>query len=298
MIENITSTFETLSQGSKRTRSDSIIKSLFINKKSLFGIIVFAIFAGIGILGPFLAPYSTNYIGAAAFLPPSFAHPLGTDYIGHDVLSWYLVGTGTSLYVGATVALFTVFLGAFVGLASGYYGGIIDSASMRVVDILLILPGFPLLVILSAYLPPTITTTIIILSVLGWPFMSRVIRSQVLSLKERPFIKAAILSGMPGRKILFKEIFKHVLPLIIINAVYIMVGAIVAQAGLAFFGLGDLRSVNWGTSLYWAQATDAVIDNAWWWILPPGISIAILGIAANLFGNGLTEIFGERSGEV
>ncbi len=298
MIENIASTFETTSQGSKRTRSDSMIKSLFINRKSLFGIVVFAIFAGIGILGPFLAPYSTNYIGAAAFLPPSFAHLLGTDYIGHDVLSWYLVGTGTSLYVGATVALFTVFLGAFVGLASGYYGGIIDSASMRAVDILLILPGFPLLVILSAYLPPTNTTTIVILSVLGWPFMSRVIRSQVLSLKERPFIKAAILSGMPGRNILFKEIFKHVLPLIIINAVYIMVGAIVAQAGLAFFGLGDLRSVNWGTSLYWAQATDAVIDNAWWWILPPGISIAILGIAANLFGNGLTEIFGERAGEV
>ena len=154
MIENIAATFETPEKGSRGLRSDNIFRSLFINRKSLIGLIVFAIFAGIGIIGPFIAPYSTNYIGAAAFLPPSFAHPFGTDYIGHDVLSWYLVGTGTSLYVGTTVALFTVALGTFVGLASGYYGGIVDSASMRVVDILLILPGFPLLVILSAYLPP------------------------------------------------------------------------------------------------------------------------------------------------
>lgn len=103
---------------------------------------------------------------------------------------------------------------------------------------------------------------------------------------------------MRSSKILFKEIMKHVTPLIAINAVYLMVGAIVAQAGLAFFGLGDLNSVNWGTSLYWAQTEDAVIYNAWWWIVPPGISIAILGIAANLFGTGLTEVSGEKAGEV
>lgn len=278
--------------------SENLLVSLFRNKKSRAGLIVFVIFAFIGIVGPFLAPYSASYTGGANFQPPTNAHLLGTDYIGHDVLSWFLVGTGVSLYVGLTVALISVAIGSIVGLASGYYGGIVDSALMRVVDILLILPGFPLLVILSAYLPPTNTTTILILAILSWPFMSRVIRSQVLTLKERPFIKAAVLSGMSGSKIIFKEIFKHVMPLIAINTVYLMVAAIVAQAGLAFFGLGDLNSVNWGTSLYWAQTEDAVIYNAWWWIVPPGISIAVLGIAANLFGSGLTEVSGEKAGEI
>lgn len=278
--------------------SENLIVGLFRNKKSRAGLIVFIFFAVLGIVGPLLAPYSAVYTGAPSYQPPTYAHILGTDYIGHDVFSWYLIGTGVSLFVGVTVALISVAIGSLVGLASGYYGGIVDNGLMRVVDILLILPGFPLLVILSAYLPPTTTTTIFILAILSWPFMSRVIRSQVLTIKERPFIKAAVLSGMRSSKILFKEIMKHVTPLIAINAVYLMVGAIVAQAGLAFFGLGDLNSVNWGTSLYWAQTEDAVIYNAWWWIVPPGISIAILGIAANLFGTGLTEVSGEKAGEV
>lgn len=278
--------------------SESIIMGLLRNKKSRAGLIVFVIFALIGILGPVLAPYGATYTGGSNYQAPTTAHILGTDYIGHDVLSWFLIGTGLSLFVGVTVALISVAIGSVVGLVSGYYGGLVDNALMRVVDILLILPAFPLLVILSAYLPPTNTTTILILAVLSWPFMSRVIRSQVLTVKERPFIKAATLSGMSGSKIIFKEIIKHVMPLITINTVYLMVGAIVAQAGLAFFGLGDLNSVNLGTMLYWAQTEDAVVYNAWWWIVPPGISIAVLGIAANLFGSGVTEVSGEKAGEV
>ena len=223
---------------------------------------------------------------------------LGTDYGGHDVFSQFMYGTGVSLWVGAMVALISVFVGTFVGLISGYYSGIVDNLLMRIVDILLILPTFPLLVILSTYFRPTITSTILILGILGWPFMSRVIRSQTLTIRERPFIKAAILAGMPGYRIVFSQIFKFVLPLIIINAVYAFVGAIVAQAGLAFFGLGDLASVNWGTMLYYAQNQNAVIYSAWWWIIPPGISIAILGIAANIFGSGINEVFGKRSGSI
>ena len=209
-----------------------------------------------------------------------------------------MYGTGVSLWVGAMVALISVFVGTFVGLISGYYSGIVDNLLMRIVDILLILPTFPLLVILSTYFRPTITSTILILGILGWPFMSRVIRSQTLTIRERPFIKAAILAGMPGYRIVFSQIFKFVLPLIIINAVYAFVGAIVAQAGLAFFGLGDLASVNWGTMLYYAQNQNAVIYSAWWWIIPPGISIAVLGIAANIFGSGINEVFGKRSGSI
>jgi len=275
-----------------------LIIQVLENSKTLTGIIIFLFFVVIGLLAPLLShysPYDTNF---PAYLPPNSAHPLGTDYIGHDVLSWYLYGTATSLYVGAAVAIIATLLGTAFGLVSGYFGGYADTAIMRAVDILLILPTFPLLVILSAYLPPTTNTTILILGALSWPFMSRVIRSQVLTLKERPFISAAKLSGMKGGSIIFKEIFPHLFPLIVINAVYILVGAIVAQAGLAFFGLGDISAVSWGTMLYWAQAADAIVYRAWWWIVPPGLSIAFIGIAANLFGSGVNEEIGRRVGEV
>lgn len=282
----------------KQTDEDSFIRGALGNRKFLSGLIILLAFTLLGILGPFIAPYSPYNTSFQSWLPPSSAHLLGTDYIGHDVYSWFVIGTGTSLFVGATVSLITTFLGTAVGLISGYYSGAIDNILMRAVDVLLIIPTFPLLVILAVYLPPTNTTTILILGMLSWPFMSRVIRSQVLTLKERPFVNAAKLSGYSGSKVLFKEIFPHLLPLIIINAVYVVVGAIVAQAGLAFFGLGDLSSVNWGTSLYWAQSSDAIVYNAWWWIVPPGLSIALIGIAANLFGTGLNEYVGQRSGEV
>ena len=277
---------------------ESLLKQIWHNRKARLGILLIGFFAIFGIIGQIHTPYPASYDNFPEWLPPSLKHWFGTDYDGHDVFSQFMYGTGVSLYVGAAVALIAVSLGTVVGLVSGYYGGILDNALMRFVDILLILPTFPLLVILSTYFKPTVTSTIIVIGILSWPFMARVIRSQILTVKQRPFVQASILAGMPGYKIMFKEIFKFTLPLIIINAVYIFVGAIVAQAGLAFFGLGDLASINWGTMLYYAQSEDAVIYYAWWWIVPPGLSIAILGIAANFFGNGITEVFGERAGEV
>ncbi len=277
---------------------ESLLRGLLENRKARIGIYVFIVFIAISIYGRFFTPYSPFADNFQSYLAPSMAHYFGTDYNGQDVFSQFMYGTGVSLWVGAMVALMAVVIGALVGLISGYYSGIIDNVLMRVVDILLILPTFPLLVILSTYFKPTITSTIFILGILSWPFMSRVIRSQTLTIRERPFIKAAILSGMPGYRIVFSQIFKFVLPLIIINAIYTFVGAIVAQAGLAFFGLGDLASVNWGTMLYYAQNQNAVIYSAWWWIIPPGVAIAILGITANILGTGINEVFGKRSGSI
>ena len=277
---------------------ESLLRSLYENRKARIGIYVFVVFIAIAIYGRFFTPYSPFADNFPSYLGPSAAHLLGTDYDGHDVFSQFMYGTGVSLWVGAMVALISVLIGTIVGLISGYYSGVVDNVLMRVVDILLILPTFPLLVILSTYFKPTVTSTILILGILSWPFMSRVIRSQTLTIRERPFIKAAMLSGMPGYRIVFSQIFKFVMPLIIINAIYMFVGAIVAQAGLAFFGLGDLSSVNWGTMLYYAQNQNAVIYSAWWWIIPPGVSIAVLGIASNILGTGINEVFGKRSGSV
>ncbi len=281
---------KSLASAGMASRLKGSFLDLMRSKKGRLGFIIILGIVIFGIYGHFAAPYNPFNTNAPAFQPPSRAHLLGTDYIGEDIYSWFLIGTGTSLMVGFSIAILSALIGVLVGVIAGYYGGKIDNTLMRVVDVLLVIPGFPLLVILSAFLPPTLETTILVLSILSWPFLSRVIRSQTLTLKQRQYILASRLSGMSGMQIIFKDIIPNLIPLIFINVIFLAVGGIVAQAGLAFFGLGDLRSVNWGTMLYWFEAEDGIVYRAWWWLLPPGIGIVLLGVGANFLANGIYEI--------
>lgn len=259
------------------------------NRKFILGASIVLFFIALGLLGKFIAPFSPLAQSGAPWSPPSARHILGTNYLGQDVFSWFVIGTATSLKVGFFVALFSSSIGISVGLTAGYLGKYTDDVLMRFVDMLLVIPAFPLLVILSAYLPPTNTSTILILSLLSWPFMSRVVRSQVLTLKERGYVAVSKLSGSGNLSIMFKDIFPNMAPIIFINMIFLVIGAIIAQAGLAFFGLGNVNSVNWGTMLYWAQVEDAAIQSAWWWIVPPGIAIGVLGMGLNMLANGIAE---------
>lgn len=273
-----------------------VIKSLWMDKKSRAGIIILLGLVVFGVLGQIYTPYSPFSPAFADYLPPSSAHLLGTNYEGQDVLSQFMYGTGTSLMVGFAVGALASIIGVLVGVVAGYFGRLADSILMRFVDVLLVIPGFPLLVVLSSYFPPTLTSTIIILAILGWPFMSRVIRSQTLSLRQKQFVTASRLSGLSNIRIIARDIMPFLVPIIIVNSIFIVVGAVVAQAGLAFFGLGDITSVNWGTMLYWFEAEEGILFKAWWWLLPPGIGIMLLGIGANLFNNGLSEVIGFGGG--
>lgn len=279
-----------LKSASQINRFKDFLKKLIHHRKGLAGIIIIASLVLIAIIGIFFAPYNPFNTNAPAFQPPSKSHILGTDYLGEDVLSWFLIGTGTSLMVGFSIAVLSAIIGVLVGVIAGYFGGQVDNVLMRVVDILLVIPGFPLLVILSAFLPPTLETTIFVLSILSWPFLSRVIRAQTLSLKQRQYILASKLSGLSGLKIISRDIIPNLIPIIFINAIFLAVGGVVAQAGLAFFGLGDLKSVNWGTMLYWFEAEDGIVFNAWWWLIPPGLGIVAFGIGANFLGNAVYEL--------
>ncbi len=265
------------------------LQNVWSNRKGKAGALIFIAMILIAVLGRFFSPYSPYNTSFGIYLPPSAAHLLGTNYVGEDVLSEFLYGTGVSLMVGFIVAIASMVIGTFVGITAGYMGSVTDDVLMRLVDILLVIPGFPLLVILSAYLPPTIWSTIAILSILSWPFNSRVIRSQTLSLKRRSFVLASRLSGLSSFRIIVRDLIPNVLPIIFINSIFIVVGAIVAQAGLAFFGLGNINSINWGTMLYWFETEDAIIFKAWWWLLPPGFGIMALGIGANLLSNAVSE---------
>lgn len=267
-----------------------LLRSLFKSKRIAFGFSILAFFSILGIFGKFIAPYNPLSSTGPLWAPPSSAHLFGTNYLGQDIFSWFVIGTTTSMYVGFAVAFFSGLIGVSVGLTAGYLGKYVDEALMRGVDMLLIIPAFPLLVILSAYLPPTTNSTILILSILSWPFMSRIVRSQVLTLKESGFVTASRIAGESHIKIMFKDILPNMLPIIFINIIFLVIGAIIAQAGLAFFGLGNINSINWGTMLYWAQTEDAAIQNAWWWIVPPGLAIGILGLGLNMLANGISDV--------
>jgi len=279
-----------LRSSSQFNRFKDFMKKLLHHRKAMTGLSILFLLVLIAIIGYFAAPYNPFNTNAPPFQPPTRQHLLGTDYLGEDVLSWFLLGTGTSLFVGFSIAIISAFIGVLVGVTAGYFGGQVDNVLMRIVDVLLVIPGFPLLVILSAFLPPTLETTILVLSILSWPFLSRVIRSQTLSLKQRQYVLASKLSGLSGFQIIFRDIIPNLIPIIFINVIFLAVGGVVAQAGLAFFGLGDLRSVNWGTMLYWFEAEDGIVYNAWWWLIPPGLGIVALGIGANFLGNAIYEL--------
>ena len=271
-------------------RIKSLLRRLWKNRDGRIGLIILLSLVAVAVYGQFFHPYNPSAPEFQVYLKPSLLHPFGTNSEGQDLFSQFVYGTGQSLAVGFSVAAITMIIATLAGVAAGYYGSAIDNAIMRVVDVLLVIPGFPLLVILSAFFPPTIYTTVLILSVLSWPFIARLIRSQTLTLKNRAFVLASKVAGLGNLRIIVRDIVPNLLPIIFINAIFVVVGAVVAQAGLAFFGLGDISAINWGTTLYWFEQDNAILARAWWWVLPPGLGIVLLGVGANLLSNGIHAI--------
>ena len=226
--------------------------------------------------------------------PPSWKHPLGTDSMGRDLFSQLLEGTKWALIIGVTAAACSVVLSTVVGLLSGYYGGAIDSILQRTAETVMTLPGFPLIVIIGSILRGVnIWNIVVLISVLGWPGPSKVIRSQVLSLRERPFIDSARISGASDARIIFRHIAPNILPLSFLYMTFGVTGAILAEASLSFIGLGDPTTVSWGMMLQWCYRA-GFIYRAPFWVIPPGLCITLLALAFYLIGVGTEQIINPR----
>lgn len=265
--------------------------------KGKIGFLIILFFTIIAIFGHWIAPYPINYIGFESWLPPSKEHWLGTDSYGQDVLSQMIYGTRTSFLVGIFAGLITTVIGVVVGLVSGYKGGWIGESLMRLVDLFLIIPTLALMIILASFLPSMgITATILIIGLVSWLYMARSIRSQTLSERESGYVEAARMVGMSDLEIMFREIMPNIIPVILANQVLVTTQAVLAEAGLSFLGLGDPTSVSWGTILSLANANNAVLFNAWWWIIPPGLAIALFCFGFILIGNGILEKYRENRG--
>jgi peptide/nickel transport system permease protein len=261
----------------------------------MFGLIVVGLFTLMGLVGPYIAPYDpfTSHqtaTGAQAILqPPSLEHPMGTTSLGRDVFSQWIFGVRVSLLVALLSGLSVLVVGTTVGLISGYYKGKIDLVMMRVVDILYAIPATPLILVIALFFGSSVWNVIIGMVLVLWRTMARVIRSQTMSLSERPFVKAARASGASDLRIMYVHIAPNLVPLMLVEGTFVMGAAIILEAGISFLGLGATEMVSWGTMLQLTFSSGA-INQAWWWVLPPGLSITLLVVSLFYISRGIEDV--------
>ncbi len=249
-----------------------------------FGIAVIGITVFVAIFGNLLAPYDPYASSTDVLEPPSWSHVLGTTENGSDVFSQLLVGTRVSVVVGFAAGLISAVIGSLVGLAGGYFGGWTDRILDAAENWFLVIPTLPLMIVLARVLSPSLIVLIAVIGLTSWAGTGRIVRAQVLTLRERAFVERARALGAGDAYIIRTHIFPNTLPLIFANTVLIIAVAILSEAALSFLGLGDPTKISWGTMLENAFNSGAPSAGAWWYVIPPGLAITILVLAVSLIG--------------
>ena len=266
--------------------------------KAKAGVVLLGFFVLIAIIGPLVTPYDPGYQNpnpALSMNAPSAAHLLGTTQSGQDVLSQLLVGIRLTLELALVVGVIATALSVIVGVAAAFLGGIWDELLSLAINVFLVIPALPLLIVLLGYLPHTgQTATILVLAGLGWPWGARVIRAQTLTIRNRDFIAASRESGESSWRIIASEIVPNEVSLIAANFVNTVLYAIGASVALAFVGVTNLSSWSLGTMLYWAESQQALQFGAWWWFVPPGLAVALMGTSLVLLNTGIDELGNPR----
>ncbi|MEZ4726028.1 MAG: ABC transporter permease [Caldilineaceae bacterium] len=257
------------------------------------GVLLLLIFMAVA--APVLSPHDPYSLNARAIkAPPSLIHVLGTDTAGRDGWSRLVYASRVSLSVGVVSVSIYLVIATILGSMAGYYGGRVDDVIMRLTDIVLCFPELIIIITVVSVVGASIYNVMLVIGLLGWPGLARLVRAQILSLREQQFVEAARCLGIPTQRIIFRHILPNVVPYILVAATFGVAGAILTEAGLSFLGLGvQPPTPSWGNMLSGAQNLTILERYVWIW-LPPGLMIGISVLAINFIGDGLRDALDPR----
>ena len=274
-----------------------MLKVLLSNRRSFYGFIGLCFFGLMASIGPWITPLDMTVDHENRFLPPSLSHPLGTDHAGRDIAQQIVHGSPGVLIIAFTAASFGLLFAVVIGFLAALKGGMVDLILVRLIDVLLVLPRFPVLVILATLLPVKDSFTFgLVISLFNWPSLARSLRAQVLSLKGIEFVEVTKIMGLGTGHVIFKELVPNMISYITINFIEMARGAITASIGIMFLGLVPLDPTNWGMMLYLSTFTSGAIyvPHAIMYVLSPVLTIVLFQYCMVSFASGLNEVFDPR----
>lgn len=272
----------------------NLIRIMFSSPKSRLGLAIVLVFVLAAVFAPVIAPGDPQEFVDAPNLPPSAQYFFGTDGSGKDVFRQTVWGARLSLTVGFGSAALVTLISTVVGVTAGYFRGRVDDMLSFLMNLFLVMPALPLLIVISGYLKPGTLTIILVIAMVGWAFGARIMRAQALSLREKDFVAAAQVSGQSDWGIIFKQIVPNMVNIIAGSFIGGVSAGIAAVTALSFLGLTDLNEVNWGTNLFWAQANSALLLGAWWTFVPSGLAVALTAFGLALINYGMDEVTNPR----
>ncbi len=269
---------------------------LLMNRKAAIGVGILVFFILVGIFAPVIAPTKDpNRMIGRPHEAPSLEHPLGTTRQGQDVFTQLVWGTRITLAVGFVTGTIVIAIAVIIGISAGYLGSWPDELLSLLTNVVLVIPALPLIIVISGFIErPGPTTIVLVLAAISWAYGARVLRSQTLTIRHSDFVEAARVVGEPTWRIVIYEILPNMTSLVASAWIGAVLYAVLTEATLEFIGLGNPNITTWGTILYWAQNNAALMTNAWWTFIPPGVCIALVGFALVLINYGIDEISNPR----
>ncbi len=270
------------------------LREILRSPRLVVGLCIVGFFVLLGGIGPFFVQ-DPNGLSNVIYGHPSAAHWLGTTSIGQDVFAQLVYSTRASLEIGVGAGLLATLISIAIGIGGGYAGGIIDESLSVLSNVVLVIPTLPLVIVILAYTKSnSLVAIIVIIALVSWAASARVLRAQTLSVRNREYVLAARASGERDWRIVLVEILPNELPIIVSNLIFSMIFAILTQATFAFIGLGDPTLLTWGNMLNIAYNAEALSSGAWWWFIPPGLCIALLGMGLALINFSLDGLLNPR----
>jgi peptide/nickel transport system permease protein len=267
------------------------------NRAGMAGLCVLVFFGSVALLAPVLAPAEGLEVTRATggvLEPPSAEFWLGTDAQGRSVLTLLIWGARISLFVGLMATLISMLIGTLVGLTSGYFGRWVGAVLFRLTEWFLVIPFLPLAIVLASVLGRSLVNIVIVIGVTSWPGTALLIRSQVLSIKERPYVERSRALGAGHRHLIGRHLLPNVIPIVFANTTLTVAVAILSETTLSFLGLGDPTRVSWGSMLDDAYGVGAITTGSWWYFVPPGVCVVLVVLSFTLVGQALEEVLNPK----